>query len=47
MRIFSKSQTGLSLIEAIIFILILAIALGAILAYIYTPLSIVQILYSL
>ena len=37
MRISAKSQNGLSLIEAIIFILILAIALGAIISvYIYT-----------
>lgn len=37
MRISSNSQKGLSLIEAIIFILILAIALGAIISvYIYT-----------
>ena len=37
MRIFSKSQSGLSLIEVIIFILILSIALGAIISvYIYT-----------
>lgn len=37
MRIFSNSQKGLNLIEAIIFILILAIALGAIISvYIYT-----------
>jgi len=37
MRIFSKSHSGLSLIEVIIFILILSIALGAIISvYIYT-----------
>jgi len=37
MRIFAKSHSGLSLIEVIIFILILSIALGAIISvYIYT-----------